>query len=133
MKNKLLNLLADSFNGKFNKLEKKKVFEYINTGYYNFNKFKLDLNTYINNGKNISISIIFFEFENMDMIKKYVDFEVSQKSYLNLINMAKEQFTMGTIYAITSSKFAVMLPEYNLEETSEFAKKFIFKTKNPIY
>jgi len=133
MKNKLLNLLAVLWKEKFNKLEKKKAFEDISTGYYNFNKVKSDLNTYISNGKNISISIILFEFENIDMIKKYVDFEVSQKAYLHLIYMANELFTMGTIYAVTSSKFVVMLPEYNLEETYELAKKFILKTKNPIY
>lgn len=120
-------------NKKLSDLERKKAYEDISTGYYNSNKFKVDLRKLVTEETCNTITIIIFDFQNMDMIKRYVDFKTSRKCFCELLNMANEFFHEGTIYVVSDSKFIVMLPEVYIEETYILAKKFIQNTKNPIY
>ena len=116
-----------------NDLEKKKAYEDIITGFPNSNKFKHDLCELINQHKQKSFSLIIYEFENLDMINRYVDQDTGQKSFIKLLNIADEFFSMGNIYTINSNKFVVVVPEYSYEEAYVIAKEFSQKTKKPIY
>lgn len=118
---------------KTEELEKRKAYEDLRTGYYNFNKFKLDLCTMAESGRYKDISVILFEFQNIDMIKRYVDIETSQKSFIELLEKAEKYFVNGTIYAASSKKITVILPEWDAWETAKSAKNFIAETKNPVY
>ena len=118
---------------KTNELEKKKAYKDFTTGYYNSNKLNLDLGNEIKNNKYVNISIILFEFENMEMVKRYMDFETSLNSYIELHKMAEEFFNMSTIYTVLDNKIAVMLPGIKIDETNNLARKFIQSTKNPLY
>lgn len=118
---------------KTEELEKRKAYEDLRTGYYNFNKFKLDLWTMVSSCKYQDISVIMFEFQNIDMIKRYVDVETSQKSFVELLDKAEKYFEDGTIYAATSKKITVILPEWGAWEAAKSAKDFIATTKNPVY
>lgn len=118
---------------KTEELEKRKAYEDLRTGYYNFNKFKLDLWTMVSSCKYQDISVIMFEFQNIDMIKRYVDVETSQKSFVELLDKAEKYFEDGTIYAATSKKITVILPEWDAWEAAKSAKDFIATTKNPVY
>ncbi|KAF5037877.1 EAL domain protein [anaerobic digester metagenome] len=118
---------------KTEELEKRKAYEDLRTGYYNFNKFKLDLCTMVSSCKYQDISVIMFEFQNIDMIKRYVDVETSQKSFIELLDKAEKYFEDGTIYAATSKKITVILPEWDAWEAAKSAKDFIATTKNPVY
>lgn len=120
-------------NKRLSDLEKKKAYEDISTGYFNSNKFKADLRKLVSEEACSAITIIIFDFQNMDMIKRYVDIKTSKKCFLQLLNMANEFFHEGTIYVISDNKFTVMLPNIYIEETYILAKKFIQNTKNPIY
>jgi EAL domain-containing protein (putative c-di-GMP-specific phosphodiesterase class I)/GGDEF domain-containing protein len=113
--------------------EKRKAYEDLRTGYYNFNKFKLDLCTMTTCGKHQDISVILFEFQNIDMIKRYVDIETSQKSFLELLRKTEKYFVNGTIYAATSKRITVILPECDPWEAAKSAKNFIAGTKSPVY
>jgi hypothetical protein len=55
-----------------------KAYEDIFTGYPNINKFMLDLTNLINENKFSSITMILLSFENMDMIKRYVEYDLSK-------------------------------------------------------
>lgn len=118
---------------KTEELEKRKAYEDLRTGYYNFNKFKLDLCTMASSGRYQDISVIMFEFQNIDMIKRYVDIETSQKSFVELLDKAEKYFEDGTIYAATSKKITVILPEWDPWEAAKSAKDFIATTKSPVY
>lgn len=118
---------------KLNEIEKMNVYEDITTGYYNFNKFKIDLDNLINIDKFGSVSIILLKYENIEMIKRHVDFETSLNSYIQLHKMAEEYFNMGTIYTILGNKIAVLLPGVKVEEARNLSEKFILNTKNPVY
>lgn len=118
---------------KTEELEKRKAYEDLRTGYYNFNKFKLDLWTMVSSYKYQDISVIMFEFQNIDMIKRYVDVETSQKSFVELLDKAEKYFEDGTIYAATSKKITVILPEWDAWEAAKSAKDFIATTKKPVY
>ncbi|MPL95133.1 hypothetical protein SDC9_41299 [bioreactor metagenome] len=118
---------------KTEELEKRKAYEDLRTGYYNFNKFKLDLWTMVSSCKYQEISVIMFEFQNIDMIKRYVDVETSQKSFVELLDKAEKYYEDGTIYAATSKKITVILPEWDAWEAAKSAKDFIATTKNPVY
>ncbi|WP_019230353.1 EAL domain-containing protein [Sedimentibacter sp. B4] len=118
---------------KTEELEKRKAYEDLRTGYYNFNKFKLDLCTMASSGKYQQISVIMFEFQNIDMIKRYVDIETSQKSFVELLKKTEKYFEDGTIYAATSKKITVILPEWDAWEAAKSAKDFIATTKSPVY
>ncbi|WP_313346679.1 GGDEF domain-containing phosphodiesterase [Sedimentibacter sp.] len=118
---------------KFNELEKKKAYEDVTTGYHNLNKLKVDLNSEISSKKYSSISIILFKYENMDMIRQYVNFEVGDKSYIKLHEIAGEFFCDICVYSAYGNKIVIMLPGYNINDAYSLAKKFIQQTKNPIY
>ncbi len=118
---------------KFNELEKKKAYEDITTGYHNLNKLKVDLHELINSKKHSSITIILFKYENIDMIKQYVDFEIGNKSYIKLHEIAAEFFCNTCVYSAYGNKIAVMIPDCNIDTAYNVAKKFILHTKNPIY
>ncbi|WP_312813173.1 GGDEF domain-containing phosphodiesterase [Sedimentibacter sp.] len=128
----IVGKLSEKLN-KFNELEKKKAYEDIATGYHNLNKLKVDLNREISSKKYLNISIISFKFENMDMIRQYVDFEVGDKSYIRLHEIAGEFFCNKCVYSAYGNKIVIMLPGYNINEAYNLAKKFIQETKNPIY
>lgn len=118
---------------KTEELEKRKAYEDLRTGFYNFNKFKLDLCTMASSGRYQHISVIMFEFQNIDMIKRYVDIETGQKSFVELLEKAEKYFEDGTIYAATSKKITVILPEWDAWEAAKSAKDFIATTKSPVY
>ena len=77
--------------------------------------------------------LIIFNFENFEMIKQYVDFEVSIKTFIKLHELTKDIFSNGMVYTASERKIAVILPDSNIEETYDLAKKFIHYTKDPIY
>ncbi len=116
-------------NKRLSDLERKKAYEDIGTGYFNSNKFKVDLRKLVSEETCNTITIVMFDFQNIDMIKRYVDFRTSRKCFFELLNMTNEFFLEG----VSDSKFIVMLPEICIEETYIYAKKFIQNTKNPIY
>lgn len=109
--------------------EKTKVYDDISTGYFNSNKFKIDLINMINEEKHKSISIIFILFENMDLIKRYVNFEIGIRTFIELHKMAEEFFPINNIYTIQGNKIAVLLPDVKIAEANNLAKKYISKTK----
>jgi EAL domain-containing protein (putative c-di-GMP-specific phosphodiesterase class I)/GGDEF domain-containing protein len=113
--------------------EKAKAYVDLRTGYYNFNKFKIDLGAMTTSGEHESISVILFEFHNIEMIKRYVDIETSQKSFVELLKKAEKYFENGTIYASTNIKIAVLLPECDTCDAAKSAKNFIALTKDPVY
>lgn len=113
--------------------EKAKVYEDITTGYFNSNKFKIDLSNLINENKYKSISMILLSFENMDMIKYYVDFEISIKTYIKLHKITEEFFEKQSIYTIPGNKIAVILPDVKIAEANNLAKRFVLKTKDPMH
>lgn len=134
MSNRLLGLLKTSGDKIYSyKRETNEAYEDFTTGYYNSNKFRSDISDVIRSNKYGSISLILFKFENMDMIKRYVNYEASIESYIKLHNMAEEFFCSGTIYTILGNKIAVLLPGIKTEEATNSAKEFILNTKNPIY
>lgn len=113
--------------------EKNKAYEDITTGYFNTNKFSIDLFNLVNEGKYGSVSMILFAFENMDVIKRYVDYEISILTFIELHKAAAEFFSMGTIYTVSGNKFAVVMPDVKIFDANNLAKEFIIKTKDPIY
>lgn len=127
MSNRLLGLLKTSGD------KKNKVYKDFTTGYYNSNKFKLDLTDVINSNKYGCISLVLFKFDNMDAIRRYINFEASITSYIKLHNMAEEFFCYGTIYTILENRIGVLLPGIKTEDAINFANEFIVNTKNPIY
>ncbi len=118
---------------KMDDLEKKRAYEDVATGYFNSNKFNIDWTDSISAGTCGSISTILFRFENMDMIKRYVDFETSMKSYIRLLEMVEEFFYMGTVYTISDNKIAVLLPNVDINRANNLTKDFISITKSPMY
>ncbi|GEM_PF-759906 len=118
---------------KMDDLEKKRAYEDVATGYFNSNKFNIDWTDSINAGTYGSITTILFRFENMDMIKRYVDFETSMKSYIRLLEMAEEFFYMGTVYTISDNKIAVLLPGMDIDRANNLTKGFISISKSPMY
>jgi len=118
---------------KMDDLEKKRAYEDVATGYFNSNKFNIDWTDSISAGTYGSISTILFRFENMDMIKRYVDFETSMKSYIRLLEMAEEFFYMGTVYTISDNKIAVLLPGVDIDRANNLTKGFISISKSPMY
>ena len=116
-----------------NDLEKKKAYMDILTGYPNYNKFKQDLTLALNEGMISPISIIIYEFENMETINRYVGYVTGQQSFIKLLNMADNYFVKGTVYSINSNKFLVVIPDYNCEDAYIIANKFSHKMKQPIY
>ncbi|MGD9569333.1 MAG: EAL domain-containing protein [Sedimentibacter sp.] len=113
--------------------ENKKAYEDIATEYFNFTKFRLDLCNMINSNKYSSISLILLAFENMDMIKHYVDYDISNKSYIEFYKKAGEFFHKGNIYSIQGNKVAILLSGINIAEANNLTKNFIINTKKPIY
>lgn len=118
-------------NKKMNNILIKKTYINKQTGYYNSNKLKLDLKEMINESKNESISLIMFQYENLDTISKYVNVETGKKSYSILLDMANEFFDMGDIYVVNKSKFIAILPDYNNQDIFFLANEFIRRTKTP--
>ncbi len=118
---------------KMDDLEKKRAYEDVATGYFNSNKFNIDWTDSISAGAYGSISTILFRFENMDMIKRYVDFETSMKSYIRLLEMAEEFFYMGTVYTISDNKIAILLPGVDIDRANNLTKGFISISKSPMY
>ncbi|MDF2948645.1 MAG: putative signal transduction protein [Sedimentibacter sp.] len=113
--------------------EKNRVYEDITTGYFNSNKFSNDLINLVKEDKYGSISMIMFAFENMDVIKRYVDYEISIQIFVELHKAAAEFFDMGTIYTVYENKFAIVLPDIKIFDANNLAKEFILKTKDLIY
>jgi len=118
-------------NKKMNNILIKKTYINNQTGYYNSNKLKLDLKEMINESKNENISLIMFQYENLDSISKYINLETGKKSFSILLDMANEFFDMGDIYVVNKSKFIAILPNYNNQDTFFLANEFIRSTKTP--
>lgn len=112
--------------------EKSKSYEDIITGYFNSYKFKVDLQNLIKENKHKNISIVLLSFENMDMIKRYVEYEVSINAFVELHEKAQEFFHKGTIYTIPNNRIAVLMPDVKIPEASSSLKSFILNTKEPI-
>lgn len=113
--------------------DKNRVYEDITTGYFNSNKFSTDLINLVKEDKFGSISMIMFAFENMDVIKRYIDYEISIQIFVELHKIAAEFFDMGNIYTVSENKFAIVLPGIKIFDANNLAKEFILKTKDLIF
>ncbi|MDD4781817.1 MAG: EAL domain-containing protein [Tissierellia bacterium] len=117
---------------KTNEIDKRKAFEDINTGYPNTNKLREDLTNMITQNNHNNFSIVIFEYKNLEMISKYIDYETGQESFIELLKMAHDFFRPFQIYLINYNKFLVILPNYNKDESYYYSSDFLTITKEPI-
>ncbi|NYB73324.1 EAL domain-containing protein [Sedimentibacter hydroxybenzoicus DSM 7310] len=113
--------------------EKEKAYIDVITGYPNTNKFVEDLNFMINEGRFNTLSIIVFEYKNMEMINQYVNHEVGKKSFINLLKHADKHFKHCNIYTISTNKFIIIIPETDCSRANHMANKFEEKTRKPMF
>lgn len=113
--------------------EKEKAYIDVITGYPNTNKFADDLNSLINDDKCSTLSIIVFEYSNMEMINQYVNHEVGKKSFINLIKYADKHFDCCNIYTISTNKFIIIVPDADSIKANYMANKFEEKTRKPMF
>ncbi|HCX61959.1 MAG TPA: hypothetical protein DHU59_05920 [Clostridiales bacterium] len=113
--------------------EKEKAYIDVITGYPNTNKFVEDLNLLINEDKCSTLSIIVFEYKNMEMINQYVNHEVGKKSFINLLKNADKHFNHCNIYTISTNKFIIIIPETDCSRANHMANKFEEKTRKPMF
>lgn len=113
--------------------EKEKAYIDVITGYPNTNKFAEDLNLLINEDKCSTLSIIVFEYKNMEMINQYVNHEVGKKSFINLLKHADKHFNHCNIYTISTNKFIIIIPETDCSRANHMANKFEEKTRKPMF
>ncbi|WP_312699811.1 GGDEF domain-containing phosphodiesterase [Sedimentibacter sp.] len=113
--------------------EKGKAYTDVITGYPNTNKFAEDLSALINNNECNTLSIIVFEYKNMEMINQYVNHEVGKKSFINLIKYADKHFGSCSIYTISTNKFVIMVPDTDCGKAYYMANKFEEKTRKPMF
>ncbi len=116
-----------------NDVEKKKAYEDSLTGRPSLNKFKYDMENHFKGNKQDAFSVLMFEFENMEMVNRYVSYEVAQKSLLKLLDEAEAFFDQGYLYSLDSNKFIVLLADAEYKAAYDLAKGFIKKMKKPVY
>ncbi len=118
---------------RINDLEKKKAYEDTFTGRPNLNKFKVDLEDYLKEYGQPEGTALLFEFANMDMVNRYVSFDIGIKANLKLLEEAEAAFPQGIIYSIPPSQFIVFLPHTEYAMAYGQAKEFSGKMKLPVY
>ncbi len=118
---------------RINDLEKKKAYEDTFTGRPNLNKFKMDFENYRKEFGQSSCTILLFEFTNMDMVNRYVSFEIGYKALLKLLSEADVSFPKGLLYFIPPNQFIVFLQDTEYKEAYTLAKEFSGKMKQPVY
>lgn len=119
--------------GYIRKHEKNKANQDVVTGYPNYNKLKSDYEELCKKRDEENYSFIYFEFENLETINRFVDYNTGHKAYIKLLNMADMYFENGTVYVIGQSKFVLMIAHKDTEEVYAIARSFIHVTKQPIY
>ncbi|WP_312812522.1 EAL domain-containing protein [Sedimentibacter sp.] len=113
--------------------EKEKAYIDVITGYPNTNKFAEDLNLLINEDKCSTLSIIVFEYKNMEMINQYVNHEVGKKSFINLLKHADKHFNHCNIYTISTNKFIIIIPDIDCSRATHMANRFEEQTRKPMF
>lgn len=116
-----------------NEAEKRRAYIDVLTGYPNLNKLNEDLNALINGQTHKTLSLIIFEYKNREMINQYVDHEVGNKSFINLIKTANDFFDSCNIYTVSTSKFIIIIPDYDYDHAYNMANEFTNKTKQPMF
>lgn len=116
-----------------NDMEKKKASVDTFTGRPNLYKFKIDLEDELNEYSLSASSVLLFEFENMDMVNRYVSFEIGLKAMLTLLNEAETIFPNSVVYSIPPKQFIVLLKDTTCKQAAVYAKEFTQKMKQPVY
>lgn len=116
-----------------NDLEKQKAYVDTFTGRPNLYKFKNDLEEDFQEYSLSTSSVLLFEFENMDMVNRYVSFEIGMKAMLSLLKEADTYFPNGAVYSIPPRQFIVLLKDTTCKQAAAYAKEFSQKMKQPVY
>lgn len=130
---RISGILANYSNKTTNESESSKVYENIFTGYPNFNKWKHDFNLLCEQYPEHKCSLILFEFENFETIKRYTNYEIGNYTSKKLLSLIEQYFCTGNVYSVSQKKFLVMLQDVTLVEACRLANKFLYSTKKPIY
>lgn len=127
----ILGLLVSHIR-KINKNEKRRAYEDIVTGYPNSNKLRYDLTNMAMSNNKVNFSLIIFEFNNLEMINKHIDYDTGKQSFIQLLDMAKDFFAPHIVYTVYFNKFLIVIPGCNKVEAYNYSYKFLYLTKNPI-
>lgn len=105
----------------------KKAYTDLTTGFPNINKLKVDLEEIVKN-KLSGYSIIIFEFCNMDIISRYIDHGVGNKSLIKLLEITQEFYNNCKIYT-NSNKFVTIVPDCSTEYAYLAARELLNITR----
>ncbi|MDI9496571.1 MAG: GGDEF domain-containing phosphodiesterase [Bacillota bacterium] len=118
---------------KMHDLEKEKYYYDTITGFPNINKFNENVSQLIKEKVHKSISFVIFDFYNREMINQYVNYDIGQKTYEKLLNMAKEHFGFYQLYSIDTDKFVIVLPGIDCFKAHSMTEGFYRLIRKPIY
>jgi EAL domain-containing protein (putative c-di-GMP-specific phosphodiesterase class I)/GGDEF domain-containing protein len=118
---------------KMHDIEKEKYYYDAITGFPNMNKFNENVSQLIKEKEHKSISFVIFEFYNREMINQYVNYEIGEKTYEKLLNMAKEYFGFYHLYLIDTDKFVIVLPGIDHLKAHSMTEGFYQLIRKPIY
>lgn len=108
------------------------AYESLFSGYSNFNKWNHAYKVLCKESKGKECSLILYEYENIDIINRFIGYEIGKQSVLLLLKMAEQFFDCGNIYLITQNKILIILKDINRTDAYRMAKKFLARTKKPI-
>lgn len=113
-----------------NKLQLKKSYEHVITGYPNTNKLRMDLNAMIN--RQMNFSVIVFKIVNLNSINCYVDYSVGYKVVAKVLKISNDYFDKEYIYSIYTDQIAVVMPNCSAKEARIRAIPFINRFRIPV-
>jgi EAL domain-containing protein (putative c-di-GMP-specific phosphodiesterase class I)/GGDEF domain-containing protein len=108
---------------------------YINpeTGLPNITKFKEDIEEWIERSSYENFTLVGFDYENMEQINRYVEWEIGRKSLQYLLDNASESFYGYPIYSIYLNEFVIVLRNVDVIVGFEKGETFIGKSKEVKY
>jgi len=129
----IVNGLLIEYIVKIHDNEKERAYKDVITGYPNINKFIKDLTSLLNEKKCNEFSMVVFEYNNMEMINQYVNHDIGNKSFVNLLKYAEKHFKSCNFYTVGTNKFIIVIPDLDCTSANQLANSFAEKTKKPMY
>jgi len=113
------------------KMQIKKLYEHVTTGYPNSNKLKLDLNDMVHQYD--SFSLVTFKIMNLDCIDLYVNYKTGDKAVFKVIESLTEYFGRDNVYSVYTNEMVVTIRECSIEDAYSKAEEVLNLFKEPIY